>query len=122
MGMTLMVMKGNWVKLLGYGRPRTVAWQLVYRLSWGTVALEMFLCILLTIVEAIGTLMVLPKHRWHEACEMESKLPVNAWQSYVHGEWTDYTSFFDFCNMWLTLNLIMNFGSLVLYYIYIGYR
>lgn len=115
----VVVMKGHWVQLINrcYGIAR--AHELVYAMSWATIALEISVVMVLSVVETLGLLL---EGDEDERCERTAQLPVDVPLSLKNWRYQTYPGFLDFCKMWFTFNLMFNFVTLLAYYAHALHR
>lgn len=122
----VMVLKGHWVQLLNACFSPSRAAMLVHRMSWYLISLEVLVCTLLGVVEALGMVWV---HREESAepserraCDRGARTPIDVPLSIREARVESYPDFLKFCNVWFTFNLEFNIVTVLVYYVYILYR
>lgn len=122
----VVAMKGHWLQLLNAFVSPARAARLVYRMSWCLVGLELFVCGVLLVLEAVGMAWVRVEETSGKdemrACNRGARPPIDVPVSLLEARPKSYPSFLDFCRVWFTFNVEFNTAALVFYYVYIAYR
>lgn len=122
----VMVLKGHWVQLLNACFSPSRSARLVYRMSWCLISLEVLVCTVLGIVEALGMIWVRREENANSAerraCDHSAQTPIDVPLSIREARVETYPDFLKFCNVWFTFNLEFNIVTVMIYYAYILYR
>jgi len=122
----IVLMKCHWLQALNCCLPLPTAAKLVYQMSWLLIGLEVSVCMLLAIVEAIGlwgTAQVEESgRRERRACNKGVLTPIDIPLSLRKARVESYPSFLEFGHIWFLFNLEFNVVCLAFYYGYLCCR
>jgi len=119
----IVLMKSHWMQALNCCLPLPTAARLVYEMSWLLIGLEIFVCMLLAIIEAVGLVMTRQVEEAgkmeRRACNKGTDMPIDIPLSLRRARLEDYPSFLEFGHIWFLFNLEFNVVCLALYYGYL---
>jgi len=122
----IVLMKCHWMQALNCCLPLPTAAKLVYQMSWFLIGLEIFVCMLLAIVEAVGLFMTTQEEeagrQERRACNKGAMTPIDIPLSLRRAHLEKYPSFLEFGHIWFLFNLEFNVVCLAFYYGYLWYR